>query len=66
MFKFIYCLDIYGVVLLLCLLFVDWWVDRWCSDASLVRRKPNRNAGFFLHNLRNDQFLHRGLQVLHH
>jgi hypothetical protein len=46
---------------------VDGWVDRWCSEVSLVRRKPKRNAAAaFLHNLDNDQFLHRGLQVLHH
>ncbi|XP_046631879.1 uncharacterized protein LOC124311431 [Daphnia pulicaria] len=45
---------------------VDGWVNRWCSDVSLVWRKPNCNAATFLHNLRNDQFLHQGLQVLHH
>jgi hypothetical protein len=45
---------------------VDGWVDCWCSDVSLVWRKPNRNAAAFLLNLRNDQFLHRCLQVLHH
>jgi hypothetical protein len=45
---------------------VDGWVDRWFSDVSLVWRKHNRNAAAFLHNLRNDQFLHRCLRVLHH
>jgi hypothetical protein len=45
---------------------LDGWVDCWCSDVSLVWRKPNRNAAAFLHNLRNDQLLYRGLQVLHH
>jgi hypothetical protein len=54
MFKFISCLDNYGVVLLLD--FVSF--DHWCTDVYLVWRKPNRNAGAFLHNLRNDQFLH--------
>jgi hypothetical protein len=67
MFPFIYCLVNYGVVLLLGVVaIVDGWVDCWCSDVSLVWRKPNRNAAAFLLNLSNDQFMHRCLQVLHH
>ncbi|XP_046653241.1 uncharacterized protein LOC124343801 [Daphnia pulicaria] len=47
---------------------VDGWVDHWCTDVFLVWRIPNRNAAALLpkSNLRNDQLLHRGLQVLHH
>jgi hypothetical protein len=59
------CLANYGVVLLLC---VDGWVDHWCTDVFLVWRIPYRNAAALLpkSDLRNDQLLHRGLQVLHH
>ncbi|XP_046631996.1 uncharacterized protein LOC124311511 [Daphnia pulicaria] len=47
---------------------VDGWVDHWCTDVFLVGRVPNRNTAALLpkSNLRNDQFLHRGLQVLHY
>ena len=58
MLKYFYCLVNPPVGCI-----VDGWVDHWCSDVSLLWRKPNRNAAAFLHNLRNDQFLHRGLHT---
>jgi hypothetical protein len=65
MFKCIYCLVNYGVVLLLGV--VSLMAGSTTGVLmSLVWWKPNRNAAAFLHNLRNDQFLHRSLQVLHH
>ncbi|XP_046646148.1 uncharacterized protein LOC124336399 isoform X2 [Daphnia pulicaria] len=47
---------------------VDGWVDHWCTDVFLLWRILNRTATALLHNnnLRNDQLLHRGHQVLHH
>jgi hypothetical protein len=65
MFKLINCLLNYRVVLLLCVVslmagsitgvpvFLVWWI-------------PSRNASALLPNLRNDQFVHRSLQVLHY
>ncbi len=48
---------------------VECCIDHWCVDVSWVWRVWNHNAGVWLHdnnNIRNDQLLHWGLQVLHH
>ncbi len=43
---------------------VDGWVGHWCIDVSWVWRITNCYAATLLHNIRHDQLLHRGPQVL--
>ncbi|XP_046449532.1 uncharacterized protein LOC124197983 isoform X1 [Daphnia pulex] len=47
---------------------IDGWIDSWCADVSWVWRVSNHDAAVLLWNIniRHDQLLHRGPQVLHH
>jgi hypothetical protein len=68
MLKLFFCPVNCAVVLLLGVKSLLGWVDHWCIDVSCVWRVANRHTAFLLHNnnIRNDELLHRGSQVLHH